>query len=55
MPWLKFVGIALMVFGFWLIKVFPSKLDFQRLGFTRSGIFIGIISLLLGFIMLLVG
>lgn len=52
---LKVLGIVLLVFGFWLIRYFPGIRDYQRAGFAKSGIFIGLLIILAGVILLVVG
>ena len=52
---LKLLGIGLILAGYWLIRHFPGLLEHQREGFTKTGIFIGLLSALIGIILLLVG
>ena len=52
---LKLVGIGLIIFAFWLVRYFPGIAQYQKTGLTKSGVFIGFLSALIGLILLVVG
>jgi len=52
---LKVVGSILAFFGILLIIYFPTEADHEIQGFTFSGIFIGIVLILVGAVLVIFG
>jgi len=44
----KVAGIILAIVGFFLVINFPDITDYQKEGMTKTGVFIGLIMLILG-------
>jgi hypothetical protein len=51
----KVIGILLALVGFLMLKFFPDILDYQPEGFSKSGIMIAIVLVLLGIAMIILG
>lgn len=48
------VGIVLILIGGFLVVFFPFPKEYQPAGFTLAGMLIGILTLIAGFVLLLV-
>ncbi len=51
----KIIGLIIAFVGFLMLKYFPDISDYQKKGFTLSGILIGIILILVGVGLMLFG
>lgn len=51
----KIIGLILAVLGFAILKYFPDITTYQHKGMTMSGIFIGILFILVGIGLLIFG
>ncbi|MDD5416421.1 MAG: hypothetical protein PHU12_00415 [Candidatus Aenigmarchaeota archaeon] len=47
----KLLGLLLMVFGLFMISVFPGMI-YQKGEMTKTGIYLGVVSFLVGIVML---
>ena len=52
---LKVIGLILAFFGILMLKYFPTEADHEVKGFTLSGIFIGIVLILVGAVLVIFG
>ena len=49
----KLAGLAVSLFGLFLVIGFPDVAEYQQFGFSRAGIFLGIILTIIGIYLLL--
>ncbi len=51
---LKILGIFLMMFGFFMLGCFPAQI-YQRSAMTKTGVYVGLVSFLIGITLLVFG